>query len=45
MKYLLAAAGVAALIAAPHISRAEDITRFAPLKPDELRRRKRPGPT
>ena len=36
MKKLLAAACLAMLIAAPHMSRAEDITRFAPLKPEEL---------
>jgi 4-carboxymuconolactone decarboxylase len=36
MKKLLAAACLAMLIAAPHRSRAEDITRFAPLKPEEL---------
>ena len=36
MKYLLAAVCLALLIAAPNISRAEDITRFAPLKADEL---------
>jgi 4-carboxymuconolactone decarboxylase len=36
MKKLLAAACVAALIAMPQLSRAEDITRFAPLKADEL---------
>jgi 4-carboxymuconolactone decarboxylase len=36
MKKLLTAACVAALIAMPQLSRAEDITRFAPLKADEL---------
>ena len=36
MKYLLAAFGLAALIAMPAASRAEDITRFAPLKAEEL---------
>ena len=36
MKKLLAAACLAMLIAAPHMSRAGDITRFAPLKPEEL---------
>src|ERR1700686_2475656 len=36
MKKLPAAACLATLIAAPQVSRAEDITRFAPLKPDEL---------
>jgi 4-carboxymuconolactone decarboxylase len=36
MKKLLAVACLAMLIAAPHTSRAEDITRFAPLKPEEL---------
>ena len=36
MKYLLAAAYLALLIATPNISRAEDITRFVPLKADEL---------
>ena len=36
MKHLLAACGLAALIASPQASRAEDITRFAPLKAEEL---------
>jgi 4-carboxymuconolactone decarboxylase len=36
MKKLLAATCVAALIAMPQLSRAEDIARFAPLKADEL---------
>jgi 4-carboxymuconolactone decarboxylase len=36
MKYLLAAAYTVLLIAAPNISRAEDVTRFVPLKADEL---------
>jgi 4-carboxymuconolactone decarboxylase len=36
MKYLLAAFGLTALIAMPAMSRAEDITRFAPLKAEEL---------
>jgi len=36
MKYLLAAACLAALIAVPRSGRAEDITRFAPLKAEEL---------
>src|ERR1700730_14072692 len=36
MKKRLAAACLAMLIAAPHISRAEEITRFAPLKAEEL---------
>ena len=36
MKKRLAAACLAMLIAAPHMSRAEDTTRFAPLKPEEL---------
>jgi hypothetical protein len=36
MKYLPAAIGLAILIATSHVSRAEDITRFAPLKADEL---------
>src|SRR6267143_1955231 len=36
MKYLLAAAYAVLLTATPNISRAEDITRFAPLKADEL---------
>jgi 4-carboxymuconolactone decarboxylase len=36
MKYALAAITLAALIAMPSASRAEDITRFAPLKPEEV---------
>src|ERR1700737_90018 len=36
MKNLLAAISLAALIAMPSASRAEDITRFAPLKADQL---------
>src|SRR6202035_309916 len=36
MKKRLAAACLATLIAAPHMGRAEDTTRFAPLKPEEL---------
>ncbi len=36
MKKLLAAVGIAGLIASVHAVRAEDITRFAPLKADEL---------
>jgi 4-carboxymuconolactone decarboxylase len=36
MKKLLAAACLAMLIAAPHMGRAEDTTRFAPLKREEL---------
>jgi 4-carboxymuconolactone decarboxylase len=36
MKNLLAAISLAALIAMPNASRAEDITRFAPLKADQL---------
>jgi 4-carboxymuconolactone decarboxylase len=36
MKKQLIAAGVAALIAMPQLGRAEDVTRFAPLKADEL---------
>jgi 4-carboxymuconolactone decarboxylase len=36
MKYVLAAITLAALVAMPSASRAEDITRFAPLKPEEL---------
>ena len=36
MKKLLAAACLAVLTAAPGVVRAEDITRFAPLKPDQL---------
>jgi 4-carboxymuconolactone decarboxylase len=36
MKHLLAAFGLAALVAMPQAGRAEDITRFAPLKADEL---------
>jgi hypothetical protein len=36
MKYLLAVVYLALLVATPNISRAEDITRFAPLKADEL---------
>jgi 4-carboxymuconolactone decarboxylase len=36
MKYLLAAVYAVLLVATPNISRAEDITRFAPLKADEL---------
>jgi 4-carboxymuconolactone decarboxylase len=36
MKQLLAALGLAAVIAMPHVSRAEDAARFAPLKPEEL---------
>jgi 4-carboxymuconolactone decarboxylase len=36
MKQLLAAVGMAAVIAMPHVSRAEDAARFAPLKPEEL---------
>ena len=36
MKCLLAAVYLALLVATPNISRAEDITRFAPLKADEL---------
>jgi hypothetical protein len=34
MKQLLAALGLAAVIAMPHVSRAEDAARFAPLKPE-----------
>jgi 4-carboxymuconolactone decarboxylase len=36
MKNLFAAASLAALIAVPSASRAEDISRFAPLRPEEL---------
>jgi 4-carboxymuconolactone decarboxylase len=36
MKNLLVALGLAALIAAPSMGRAEDVTRFAPLKAEEL---------
>jgi 4-carboxymuconolactone decarboxylase len=36
MKHLFAAFGLAALVAMPQAGRAEDITRFAPLKADEL---------
>jgi 4-carboxymuconolactone decarboxylase len=36
MKQLLAALGLAAVIAMPNVSRAEDAARFAPLKPEEL---------
>jgi 4-carboxymuconolactone decarboxylase len=36
MKYRSAAIGLAILIATSHLGRAEDITRFAPLKADEL---------
>jgi 4-carboxymuconolactone decarboxylase len=36
MKYLIAALGLASLVAMPASSRAEDITRFAPLKAEEL---------
>src|SRR5580658_7442568 len=36
MKYLLAAAGLAVLAAIPATGRAEDVTRFAPLKAEEL---------
>src|SRR6202171_1713531 len=36
MKYLSAAIGMAILIATSHVGSAEDITRFAPLKADEL---------
>ena len=36
MKKMLAVVSLAALIAAPQPGRAEDITRFAPLKPEEL---------
>jgi hypothetical protein len=36
MKYRSAAIGLAILIATSHVGRAEDITRFAPLKADEL---------
>src|SRR5713101_1030791 len=36
MKYLPAAIGLAILIATSHVSRAEDIIRFAPPKADEL---------
>jgi 4-carboxymuconolactone decarboxylase len=36
MKNLLAAFCLAVLIAMPRVSRAEDVTRFAPLKADEL---------
>jgi 4-carboxymuconolactone decarboxylase len=36
MKKQLIAVGVAALLAMPQLGRAEDITRFAPLKADEL---------
>ena len=36
MKKLLAATLLATLIAMPQASRAEDITRFAPLKAEEL---------
>ncbi len=36
MKYLLAAACLATLLAMPGISRAEDVVRFAPLKAEEL---------
>jgi hypothetical protein len=43
-KRLLAVIPLAALIATPAVSRAEDITRFVPLKADEVTRRKRPGP-
>src|SRR6202171_2937658 len=36
MKYLSAAIGLGIPIATSHVGRAEDITRFAPLKADEL---------
>ena len=36
MKYLLAAACLATLLAMPSVSRAEDAVRFAPLKAEEL---------
>ena len=36
MKHLFAAFGLAALLAMPQAGRAEDITRFAPLKAEEL---------
>jgi len=36
MKHLFAAFGLTALVAMPQAGRAEDITRFAPLKADEL---------
>ena len=36
MKKLIAACSLAALIAAPQLGRAEDITRFAPLTAEEL---------
>jgi 4-carboxymuconolactone decarboxylase len=36
MKYLLAAACLATLLAMPGVSRAEDVVRFAPLKAEEL---------
>jgi 4-carboxymuconolactone decarboxylase len=36
MKYRSAAIGLVILIATSHLGRAEDITRFAPLKADEL---------
>jgi 4-carboxymuconolactone decarboxylase len=36
MKHLFAAFGLAALVALPQAGRAEDTTRFAPLKADEL---------
>jgi 4-carboxymuconolactone decarboxylase len=36
MKTLLAALGLVAVIATPHTGRAEDVTRFAPLKAEEL---------
>ena len=36
MKHLIAAGMLAALIAAPFASRAEEITRFKPLKAEEL---------
>src|SRR5260370_35407344 len=36
MKYLSAGIGLAILIATSHVGRAEDITRFAPLKMEEL---------
>ena len=36
MKKLLAVFSLAALFAAPQLSRAEDLTRFAPLKAEEL---------
>jgi 4-carboxymuconolactone decarboxylase len=36
MKCQLIAAGLALIVAMPQASRAEDITRFAPLKADEL---------